>query len=266
MPENNPYSPPTSDVKEPPPEPGGLSPPRRLSGERGWGWITEGYDYFKESPGVWVLMTLIFLLIIIGFSAVPFGSVLTNLFMPVFLGGMMLACHASDEGKAIRLSHLFAGFQVHTGKLVGVGGLYLLGGMGVGLAMFVIMALSGGLGAFTASAGNGYELNPAALGIGGMLAMLVALLLMTLLIMAFWFASPLVALHGLSAPRAMQLSFRGCMKNLLPFSVYGLAVMALGIIAAIPLFLGYLVLSPVLIASAYAAYKDIFLQGREPGP
>ena len=37
--------------------------------------------------------------------------------------------------------------------------------------------------------------------------------------------------------------------------------MVLGIVAAIPLLLGFLLLIPVLIASVYTAYRDIFCAG-----
>jgi uncharacterized membrane protein len=76
--------------------------------------------------------------------------------------------------------------------------------------------------------------------------------------MAYWFAPALVAIDGLSALAAMKLSFIGCIRNVLPFLLYGIVMFVLTILASIPLLLGLLVLLPVMIASMYTAYRDIY--------
>ena len=43
-----------------------------------------------------------------------------------------------------------------------------------------------------------------------------------------------------------------------PFLIYSIVLLVLGIVAAIPLGLGWLVLGPVAIASVYVAYRDIY--------
>ena len=48
------------------------------------------------------------------------------------------------------------------------------------------------------------------------------------------------------------------MKNIMPFLVYGIAGFVLSIIASIPLFLGWVIFIPVITASIYISYKDIF--------
>ena len=90
------------------------------------------------------------------------------------------------------------------------------------------------------------------------LAMLVGIALMIPLMMTFWFAPSLVALNDIPALTAMKLSFLGCIKNILPFLLYGLIAFVLMLIAVIPFGLGLLILSPVLIASIYAGYRDIY--------
>jgi uncharacterized membrane protein len=90
------------------------------------------------------------------------------------------------------------------------------------------------------------------------LAVLVGMALMIPLMMAFWFAPSLVALNDVPALSAMKLSFVGCLKNILPFLLYGLIAFVFMLIAAIPFGLGLLILSPVLIASVYAGYRDIY--------
>ena len=84
------------------------------------------------------------------------------------------------------------------------------------------------------------------------------LLLLVPLGMALWFAPALVALNGIGAAQAMLLSFQGCLKNILPFLLYSIVAMTLLVIAVIPVGLGLLVAMPMLTASMYIAYRDIF--------
>jgi uncharacterized membrane protein len=56
----------------------------------------------------------------------------------------------------------------------------------------------------------------------------------------------------------MKASFAGCLRNVVPFLVYGVVGVLLAIVASIPFGLGWFVLLPVTIASLYASYCDIF--------
>lgn len=77
-------------------------------------------------------------------------------------------------------------------------------------------------------------------------------------IMATWFAPTIKISSEETALLAMLLSFNACLKNLLPFILYGIVVFILSIIAAIPLMLCYLVLIPVVSASLYVSYLSCF--------
>ena len=90
------------------------------------------------------------------------------------------------------------------------------------------------------------------------LAVLVCLGLLIPLIMAYWFAPPLVIFHNINPVDAMKLSFSACMHNLLPFTVYSLISTVLFLLALVPLGLGLLVMIPTMTASLYASYQDIF--------
>jgi len=89
-------------------------------------------------------------------------------------------------------------------------------------------------------------------------ASLVMMGLMIPIVMAVWFAAPLVMFHERGALDAMKESFAGCLKNIVPFLVYGVIFLLLAIVASIPLALGWLVLGPVAAASIYTAYRDIY--------
>jgi len=56
----------------------------------------------------------------------------------------------------------------------------------------------------------------------------------------------------------MKASFVACLKNVVPFLVYSVILLPLAFVASIPLGLGWLVLGPVMAASLYTSYRDIF--------
>lgn len=224
---------------------------------RGWGWIAEGWRMFTKAPGMWIGITVVAVLIMIVLAFIPFlGGIALSLLAPVFAGGVMLGCRALDEGRPLEFGHLFAGFQTQLASLVAVGAVYL----GLSLAiMLVVMALTG---ASMFSMFGGGAQNPEAM-VGAFasmgLAMLVGLALFVPIMMAMWFAAPLVVLNRLGAVDAMKQSFSGCLKNVVPFLIYGIVMLILAIIASVPAGLGWLVLGPVTAASIYTSYRDIYL-------
>ena len=86
----------------------------------------------------------------------------------------------------------------------------------------------------------------------------VGLALMLPLFMAIWFAPLLVVFHEHGALEAMKASFTGCLRNIVPFLVYGVIGFVLMVLASVPVLLGWLVLGPVMVASIYTAYRDIY--------
>jgi uncharacterized membrane protein len=175
----------------------------------------------------------------------------------VFAAGIVIGCKALDTGGELEIGHLFAGFRERTGTLVGVGALYLAASLVIMLVVGLIM----GVGMFTMM-GGGDPQAMAAMGITMVLAMLVMFALLLPAIMAIWFAAPLVVFHEHGAIDAMKASFFGCLKNILPFLWYGVILFVFSIFASLPLLLGWLVLGPVLAASIYTSYRDIYLKPR----
>jgi uncharacterized membrane protein len=102
----------------------------------------------------------------------------------------------------------------------------------------------------------------AAMGVTFLLAMLVMTALLLPVVMAVWLAAPLVVFHEHGPLEAMKGSFMGCLKNTLPFLIYGVVLFVFMILATLPLLLGWLVLGPVFAASIYASYRDIYLKPR----
>ncbi len=56
----------------------------------------------------------------------------------------------------------------------------------------------------------------------------------------------------------LPINMRAFWRNLMPLTVYGLLLLPFAILASLPMMLGWLILLPVIIASMYAAYRDLF--------
>jgi hypothetical protein len=220
----------------------------------GWIWIRGGFDLFRQNPVIWIALFLIYLLIGMALSVVKgVGPIILNLLAPVFMAGFMLGCQALESGEELEINHLFAGFKRNTSQLITVGGIYLAGIIVIVGLVFVTTG-----GAMLSMSGAAPAVTEETAGPGVMLAALLAMVLLMPLIMAYWFAPILVIFHNLKPVDAMKLSFTACLKNLWPFTVYGLMSMVLLVLAAIPLGFGLLVMIPTMTASLYVSYRDIF--------
>ncbi len=226
---------------------------RSVAAGDGWVWIRGGYDLFRKNPVIWIALFLIYLLIGMSLSLVPaVGPIVLNLLAPVFMAGFMLGCQALESGEELEINHLFAGFRHNTSQLITVGGIYLAG---IIIIVGLVFVTTGG--AMLNMAGHVPAGEPPA-GPGMLLAALVALALLIPLIMAYWFAPILVTFHDFNALEAMKLSFYACLRNLWPFTIYGLLSMVMMVLAAIPFGLGLLIMIPTMTASLYVSYRDIF--------
>ena len=231
---------------------------QQVNAGRGGSWLSAGWKIFLQAPGVWIGITFMFAILWIVLAIIPLGGLVTNLLFPVFVGGLMLGCRGLEEGTPLPFSSLFAGFQSHAGPLLITGLLYLVGAVVIGIVigLGVLAALIPTIK--TASSGNPGDILNAGLWMA--LAVLLGAALMLPLVMAIWFAPALVIFHDVAPMTAMRMSFSGCLKNFIPFLVYGIIAFFLAIAATIPLGLGWLVLMPVTWGSMYAGYRDIYVR------
>jgi len=228
---------------------------RTVAAGNAFEWLKQGWAMFVVNPGVWIAMMVILIVIFLGLAIVPLiGQLAANLLTPVLGAGMLVACQKIANGETIEIPDLFAGFKRNTGNLAMLGVLYMAGM----LAIFAIVALLGG-----GSVAGGMMMGRGAglgMAMGGMLlALLLSLALSVPLFMAIWFAPALVLFNNMQPVPALKASFNACLKNMLPFLVYGLITLVLCFFAALPIGLGFLVLGPVLAGSVYASYRDIFV-------
>jgi uncharacterized membrane protein len=228
---------------------------RAVEAGRGWDWIAAGWELFKKQAGMWIALVLVAIVIFVVLAMIPIvGSLATFVLSPVFAAGVLVAARNVDEGRALEIGNLFAGFRERLGPLATVGAIYL----GAAVAIALVVGLATGASIFTMLDAGGEAMTPAA-ALTVILALLIMLALLLPVVMAVWFAPALVMFHDKGAVDAMKESFSGCLRNIVPFLVYGIVMLVFSVIASIPLALGWLILGPVLCTSFYTSYKDIYL-------
>jgi uncharacterized membrane protein len=230
---------------------------RGVAAGRGLSWIGEAWDLFKQAAGLWIGIVVVMFVMFFVAAFIPLvGPLATMLFFPVLIGGLMLGCRALEENQELEFAHLFAGFRQSFGTLVAVGALYLAGYV---VVMLIVVVLTGA-SMFTMMGMGGQPEGADLMAIFATtgIAFLLAMALTIPLLMAVWLAAPLVVFHDQGAIEAMKGSFMGCLKNVLPFLIYGVIMFVLAIVASIPLALGWLVLGPMVVASVYTTYRDIY--------
>ena len=258
----NPYAAPRSRVEDTPttlPDGPFIPEGRGVPAGNGWRWIADAWAFMGDQRWTFVGVFLLIMVIQIAANLVPLiGPFAVSLFFPVILGGFVLGCDAMRQGQRFEVGHLFAGFQRHTGKLVGLGAISVAFGIVATIIMFLIVGTSI---VPLLGAGPGAEPSPEEvlrLALPMMLALLVIMAVSLPVSMAFLFAIPLIVLTDSDLVPALKTSFFACLKNVLPFLVWSLAMLVLGFVASIPLFLGLLLLAPVSMVSLYLSYRDVF--------
>ncbi len=232
--------------------------PQRLQAGRGWQWIKQGYKLFMQAPLLWVVMLMICLAAMIAIAVIPFiGQPLVSLLTPVIVVGVMAGCRALHNGDELELPQLFSGFHKHTSPLITLGGITLISQY---LILGVMMLVGGGtLVSILMSSTDVSDPSIIAKGIAGAgLAVLLGAVLFSVLLMATQFAPMIIYFNNAPPVAAMKLSLSAFTRNVAPMLVYSVTFVFLAILASLPMFLGWLVLLPVIFTSLYAAFIDIF--------
>lgn len=220
---------------------------RKVPAGNGLTWISRGWEIFRATPGMWVLTTLVLMFCFLFFCfCFP-----TLILLPVFMGGLMVGCKAVDDGDELRIEHLFSCFSDHVGNLMIVGVIYVVCYFVIYMIHMVFSLASIPLGM-----SNNQELSF----LLSMLGLLIMMALQLPLVMALWYAPALVVFHDVPPIDAMKASLMISIKNFWPFMLWGLVISLLGIPAMLPCGLGFLVLYPLMMASTYASYRDMFIQ------
>lgn len=239
---------------------------------RGAQWLLEGVRLFGASPLGWLVLVFAYLMGTMLLSAFPVvGPAAVSVLVPAFSVGFMAASRASSRKQPVDLAMLFAGFRERLPSQLALGAVYAAG---FALAIAGSALADGGALLGLLFGRGGAEAEP---GEGSVLAGMLASVLLYLPTMAMlWFAPVLVAWHGLAPAKALFYSLVACWLNLRAFFAYAVALMlglfvVIGMVAlaaamlsgaaasaralVFPLALAVL---PILFASYYASYRDVF--------
>jgi len=230
----------------------------QVHAKQGLQWILSGFYMFRRAPLAWVFVCFTLMLIAISMSLIPLlGKFIFTLVSPVFLAGIMLGCKDMEQGKSLDMTHLFAAFRTNVVPLITIGGIYLIGQI---LIIGLVMLIGGSQ--MTDMMLYGKRVDESEL-MGVMSSFLtsslIALTLSIPLMMASWFSPLLVVFENVPPVVAMQKSFFACLRNFIPFQLYGVTLIVLTIISVMPYGAGLVILIPTIFASIYVSYKDIFL-------
>lgn len=280
-------TPPGANGGSPQSSPGGLlDEPRSVGLGRSWGWLVEGFSYFRQKPLSLVVMGFLFCVLLGTLSAIPLLSIAVNLVLPIFIAGMILASEAVDKQQSINVNYLYKGFS-HTPSQLMLIGVFI----GLGMMLIFIIALSflGGAidpeamqaateAATQGSVAGGEQAAPVpVLDEGALKSLLLAFfLLMFPLFMGVFFAIPLVVFHGLKAFDAIKKSYQSSVRNIGAVGLFYVLYTVLIVAASFPMSLGvaqamqgnvnagylfmaliaFAVLVPVIAAASYVGYKE----------
>ncbi len=202
------------------------------------------------------------------------GSLAASLAIPGLSVGLMQAARNIERGQPVGLQTLYGSMKENGRTLLALGALYLCCTLGVlGLSTLI----DGGALFQYMLAANRTE-RAAVEDADFILPLLFVMLLMAPVLMAYWFAPVLAAWHRLSVGKALFFSFVACWVNLRPFLTYGIGLVLLGgivpglvlgvllliapgaagLVTAFVTLPMVLIVAPVIFASFYACYREIF--------
>ncbi|MFN4327209.1 MAG: BPSS1780 family membrane protein [Azonexus sp.] len=241
----------------------------------GWQWIIGGFAIFRRNPVMLGMLVVAYWFTVFFLNIVPvLGILIASLAIPGLSVGLMQAVRNVERGQPVGLQTLYGSLRENGRTLAILGALYLCCTLGVlGLSSLV----DGGDLLRFMLAGNRAE-RAVVEDADFTWAALFVMLLMTPVLMAWWFAPVLAAWHRLSVGRALFFSFVACWMNWRPFLTYGLGLVvvagvlpgvllgillllvpgAASLITAIVTLPMMLVVAPTVFASFYASYRDIF--------
>ncbi len=236
---------------------------RDVRSSRGPAWLAGGWNHFRGAPMVWMGLSAGWMLITLALVLVPvIGGVAANLLQPVFFASFAMTARKQLAGEAPEMGDLFLGFRRPLRPLINLGALLLA----VEIAIFYLMAALGlpGMGAGDEAGEIATIADYVRLLQGLEWILLVGLVLTALVKGALWFAPALLAFHELSTAHAIRWSLFAALSNVGAMLAYGIALTVVFVAGALPWGLGLLVVIPVMVASTYTGYADVFEETAAP--
>jgi hypothetical protein len=241
---------------------------RQLPARHGVLWLIAGLQLFRRNPPLITGLTFSYLLLVIVINLIPgIGPFLLPMLLPTLTAMLGNGCRAIESGRQLLLPVLTEGISLQRVGMMRLGTLHLLGStlmLLVSLALGTKLDLSDGMNEEEA--------------IAMMKELALLLVFASPLLMAFWFSPLLTLWDDVPAGKSVFFSFVASWRNWRPFAMYGLAVLAIGvlvpglllviaslispslvtILSVVLRMMLLFVLAPVLVASVYLSYRDVF--------
>lgn len=233
-----------------------------------------GFAIFRRSPVMLGMLVIAYWFTVLLLNIVPvIGVLIASLAVPGLSVGLMQAARNVERGQPVGLPTLYGSLKENGRTLMALGAFYLCCTLGtLGLSALID---GGTLLNFMLSNSRAER---AMIEEGDFAwSALFVMLLMTPVLMAWWFAPVLAAWHRLTVGRSLFFSFVACWMNWRPFLVYGIGLLIVaGIVPGVLLGIlllalpapnlatalvtmpMVLVIAPTIFASFYASYRDIF--------
>jgi hypothetical protein len=228
-----------------------------LPASRGVAWLAESFRLFRRAPLAWIGLCAGWMTITLALILVPLiGGVVANFIQPVFFASFAIAAFKQSAGEPIVMGDLFNGFRRNVRSLINLGALLLL----LQIAIFALMALLG-LPMSTPSDRNMTVAEYLQVFEGKEWILAIGFLLTVIVKGALWFAPPLIAFHGMSTMHAIRWSLYAALANIGAMILYGVALMVLFVLGAVPWALGLLLVIPMMAISSYIGYREVFEGG-----
>jgi hypothetical protein len=249
---------------------------RQLPARHGLLWLIASFRLFRTNPALVTALTMGYMFVIVAVNLLPMvGPFLLPLVLPTLIVVLANGCRAIQRGGGVGSIALTFGLQKRRVELVRLGGLHLLGS----LVILVVSSIMEGGQLSLFQPGQTMDEKE-------MVAAMARLMLVALpVVAAFWFAPLLTAWDDVAPMKSVFFSFIASWRNWRAFTVYGLAASVFAIAApgillitasaidqtlaqvlsiAIRMLLIF-VMAPVMMASVFISYQDVFHGSGEGG-
>jgi hypothetical protein len=242
---------------------------------RGAAWLGEGWRLYRSAPLTWLMLVFLYWILMTAVSALPLAGVaLAVAMIPAFSVGFMAASRSCAAGRTPGIADLFEGFRGTLPVQLALGALYFA--LLAAVLWLTTLADGGALARWMITGARPDEQTLMSDGFLGALALAAAGYVPVM--MLYWFAPVLAAWHDTGAVKSLFFSLAACLVNWRALTGYGVAAALVTIVIPFLVLSVLLVVSggrlqagvmgimlpllmalmPMLYASFYAGYRDIF--------
>ena len=211
---------------------------------------------FRAQPAGWLALLATWLLASLGLLIIPFiGGAIFGILQPGFFASFVIAARDQESGLPVGAHQLLAAFRFNGKALITIGSITLL----TNLLVFGIIAMLGLPLTMQAGADGVPDMAAFSRELQGKEWIAWLGLALSLAVKGvLWFTCALLALNQMPASHAIRWSFFALVANFMPMLVFAALMMAIFVLAAIPLLLGMFIAMPVFAIVHYVSYRDLF--------